>query len=318
MRLPTLTAAALGLILAATTAHAQTSAESGTEPSEQEAEQAETTADEGTEQATEPATDYAIDTPLAEVDGTVITLGEMIAIRRELPRQYLQLPDEVLYDAIVEQLVNQLVLSRAAREAGVADEPAVALVLKNQQRAFLANAYLTGEVEKRATDEQIQTLYEERYVNAEPVPEVKAAHILVETEEAAAEIKAELDAGADFAELAAEHGTDGTAQRGGDLGWFTRDEVVPAFAEAAFAMEPGTVSDPVETDFGWHLIRLDEGRARPAPPLEEVRAELMQEVVRLVQTEIVEGLREQAEIEMAETPPPPGAVREDAILEGAE
>ena len=108
---------------------------------------------------------------------------------------------------------------------------------------------------------------------------MRAGHILVETEEKAKDLKSQLDAGADFAALAAEHGTDGTAQRGGDLGWFVHSEMVPEFADAAFAMEPGTISDPVKSAFGWHLIKLDERRDRPAPALEEVKDALLGEVI---------------------------------------
>jgi peptidyl-prolyl cis-trans isomerase C len=143
---------------------------------------------------------------------------------------------------------------------------------------------------------------------------VHAGHILVEAEEKAKELKAQLDGGADFAALAAEHGTDGTAQRGGDLGWFVRSDMVPEFADAAFVMEPGTISDPVKTAFGWHIIKLDERRDRAAPPLEEVQNELMGEVIQQAQVAIVEGLRAQSTIVMPDPPLPPQSIRDDEML----
>ena len=321
MRLPSLTAAATGLILFAAAAQAQTDTtqtdQTQTDQTQTDTAQTDTaqTEQQSDDQAGEPARGYDLATPLAEVDGTPVTLGEVIAILRELPQQYQQLPDEVLYDGLVEQLVDQLVLSRAAREAGFNERPAVALKLLNQERAILADAYLREQVEKRASREAIERLYEERYVNAEPVEEVKAAHILVESEELAQELREKLDAGADFAELAREHGTDGTAQRGGDLGWFSHDQMVPAFADAVFAMEPGTIAGPVETDFGWHLIKLEDRRTRPVPPLAQVQAELMQEVMRAAQVAVVEELRAEAEIDVpAEAPVPPEAIRADDML----
>lgn len=302
MKSLTLTAAAIGLILGAGAAHAQT---------------ADQTADQTAGQS-ETVAEYDVTTPLAEVDGTPVTLGELIAVRRELPEQYQQLSDEMLFDGILEQLIDQLLLARAARGAGLDERPAVAMNLLNQQRAILSEAYLEAETAKRVTPEKIEALYEERYVDAEPVEEVRAGHILVETEEEANEIKARLDAGGDFAELAGEHGTDGTAQRGGDLGWFVHSEMVPQFADAVFAMQPGTIEGPVETDFGWHLIKLDERRMRPAPELAEVEDELTQEAVREAQLAILGELREAARIEKSDAAPPAAAIRDDDMLDAAE
>lgn len=311
MKLPSLIAATLGLTLAAAPALAQTADETSDEISDEKS-------DETSDGAAGGETGYDLETPLAEVDGTPVTLGELLAIRRELPEQYQQLPDKVLYDGILEQLIDQLLLAEAAREAGLDERPTVALALRNQARAILADSYLEAQLAERVTPEKIEELYRERHVEGEPVEEVRAAHILVETEEEAREIKAKLDEGAGFGELAKEHGTDGTAQRGGDLGWFTRSEMVPQFAEAVFSMEPGTIRGPVETDFGWHLIKLDERRDRPAPPLEEVEDDLREELVRQAQLEIVEELRAEVAIEKPDAPVPPEAIRADGMLEAAQ
>ncbi len=307
MRPNMLTAAALGLILLGPPALAQTEQEASGEATKEAA-----AADEQT------AADYSVGTPIAEVDGTALTLGELISIRQELPQQYQQMPDKVLFDGILEQMIDQFLLAEAAREKGLDESPAVEITLRNQERAILADAYLRQELAKRATEERLQELYEERYIAAEPEDEVKAAHILVETEEKAKKLKAELDAGADFAELAKEHGTDGTKSRGGDLGWFVKSDMVPAFAEVAFDMEPGTISDPVQTDFGWHLIKVEDRRQRTPPELAEVRSELMQEVVRNAQVAIVEELRAETSVEKPEGPVPPEAIRADGLLEPEE
>jgi peptidyl-prolyl cis-trans isomerase C len=298
--------APLGLVLWGSAALAQTAAE----PAEPAEPAAETTA------ATAPS--YSVDSALAVVDGVTLTLGELIAIRRELPDQYQTLPDEVLFDGIVEQLIDQMLLAQAAKAAGLARHPAIAMNLLNQQRAILADAFLRNEVTARVTPEVVEALYQELYLDSEPKQEVRAGHILVETEEQAGELKAQLDAGADFAALAAEHGTDGTAQRRGDLGWFLHPDMVPEFADAAFAMEPGAISDPVKTAFGWHLIKLDERRDRQPPALEEVREELMGELIQQAQVAVVAELRMQSIIVMPEPPLPPQSIRDDAMLDAAE
>ncbi|MGR3715711.1 MAG: peptidylprolyl isomerase [Thermohalobaculum sp.] len=298
--------APLGLVLWGSAALAQTAAEPA-EPAEPAAE---------TTEATAPS--YSVDSALAVVDGVTLTLGELIAIRRELPDQYQTLPDEVLFDGVVEQLIDQMLLAQAAKAAGLARHPAIAMNLLNQQRAILADAFLRNEVTARVTPEAVEALYQELYLDSEPKQEVRAGHILVETEEIASELKAQLDAGADFAALAAEHGTDGTASRGGDLGWFLHPDMVPEFADAAFAMESGAISDPVKTAFGWHLIKLDERRDRQPPALEEVREELMGELIQLAQVAVVAELRMQSIIVMPEPPLPPQSIRDDAMLDAAE
>ena len=290
---------------------------------------AQTTSEETAGTAAEPAAtevaapEYAVpeptvETPLAMVGDIPLTLGEVIAIRRELPQQYQNLPDEVLLTGLVEQLVDQMLLANAAEKAGLGDRPATALNLLNQRRAILADVYLRSEISRRVTQEAIVALYTERYVDAEPEREVLAAHILVDSEDTAKDLKAQLDEGADFAVLAAEHGSDGTSQNGGTLGWFVHSDMVPEFADAAFAMEAGAVSEPVQTSFGWHLIKLDDSRQRQAPPMEEVREALTAELIEQVQIDVLEELRAETEINFIEAPVPPASIRDNAMLDNAE
>ena len=167
----------LGLLLMGPAALAQTTTE-GAAP----AEAVETT-----------AVKYTVNSALAEVDGVTLSLGELIAIRRELPEQFQNLPDEVLFDGIVEQMIDQMLLAEAGRKAGLEKRPSVAMNLLNQQRAILADAYLRQEVTARATPEAVGALYQQLYIDAEPLEEVRAAHILVESEELVADLKAQLD-----------------------------------------------------------------------------------------------------------------------------
>ncbi len=254
------------------------------------------------------------DTVVATVAGTPITLGELVAVRSGLPPQYQQLPDEVLMGALVEQLTDQILLAEAARKAGLDQQRDVRLALETQARAVLADAYMQQALGDEISDTAVQQAYDAQFAAAEPVEEVRAAHILVDEEETAKEIKGKLDEGADFAALAAEYGTDGTASRGGELGWFVHEQMVPEFADAAFAMEAGTVSDPVQSPFGWHIIKLEERRERPAPPLDEVRDQIVEQLARQAQTEVLGQLRQGAEIERGTGDVPASAIRDDTLI----
>ena len=265
-------------------------------------------------QAAAPAVEASADTVLAVIDDTPITLGEIIAVRQSLPEQYQQLPDEVLMTALLQQLSDQQVLANAGYAAGLRDLPSVRLSLRNQERAVMADAYMAKALLERVNEETIQAKYEADFLNAAAVEEVHAAHILVETEEAANDLKAQLDAGADFAALAAEHGTDGTASRGGDLGWFVHAQMVPEFADAAFALEAGAISTPIKSPFGWHIIKLNERRDRVAPPLEAVQDQIIGEMTAAAQEEIIEELRNGAKIERNQDIVPAGSVRQDGLL----
>lgn len=254
------------------------------------------------------------DTVVATVNGEPVTLGEVVAIRSDLPAQYQQLPDQPLYDGIREQLISQRLLADAAEAAGVADDPAAARAIRIQRDGLLAQFYMERQIKERMTDERVQAAYDERIANAAPVQEVRASHILVKDEALAKELRQKIEDGADFAELAKEYGTDGTKENGGDLGWFTKEVMVPAFSEAAFALEEGQVSQPVQTQFGWHLIKLTGKRDKPKPTLEEVRGEIEGELSSTIAQEVVAELREKADVSVDESRPGVGALRDDSLI----
>ena len=254
------------------------------------------------------------ETVLATVNGRDITLGEVIALRMSLPQQYQTLPDEVLYEGILEQLIDQSLLEEIGRTNGLDARSDVVLRILNQRRSLIAQAQLLEELAIRLTDERIEALYTERFLGAEPVVEVRARHILLETREDALRIKAEIDAGADFADMAVQHSTGPSGPNGGDLGYFVHSQMVPEFADAAYALEVGAVSDPVESQFGWHLIKLEDRRDQAPPPLAAVREELVLELEQQISSEIVEELREDAAIERLPQPIPPALIRADDLL----
>jgi peptidyl-prolyl cis-trans isomerase C len=214
-------------------------------------------------------------TVIATVNGSEITLGQMIALRENLPEQYQALPDDVLFNGILEQLIQQEVLSQSVAALTARDQANVA----NDRRAYLSGTVIQGVVKAAVTDEALQAAYDARFKDAAPQKEYHAAHILVETEEKAKELKAQLDGGADFAELAKANSTDtGSGAQGGDLGWFGLGMMVKPFEDAVIAAVEGKVSDPVKSDFGWHLILVRETRVAAQPTLDELREELAAEI----------------------------------------
>ncbi len=214
------------------------------------------------------------DTVVASVNGNDITLGHMIAMLDALPEQYKQLPDDVLFQGILEQLIQQSLLAETITPA----PRSVELQLENDRRALLASLAMEELVSAATTDEALQDLYDERFANIDPGTEYNASHILLETEEEARAVIAELEAGADFAELAREKSTGPSGPNGGALGWFGKGTMVAPFEEAVVAMKPGEISGPVQTQFGWHVIRLNETRPAAKPTLDEVRQTLLDEL----------------------------------------
>lgn len=218
------------------------------------------------------AEDPTADTVVATVNGKAITLGHMIAMRESLPPQYLQLDDKTLFDGILDQIIQQEALAEVA-EAQIGKREA--LMLDNQRRGYLSGVTLDQTAKAAVTDEAVQALFDEKYANAEPGKEYQASHILVATEDEAEAIRAELDGGADFAAIAKEKSTDrGSASAGGDLGWFGVGMMVKPFEDAVIAMKKGEISAPVQSQFGWHVIKLVDERTAAKPTIEDVRTEL--------------------------------------------
>ncbi|SHE29921.1 peptidyl-prolyl cis-trans isomerase C [Ruegeria intermedia] len=214
------------------------------------------------------------DTVVARVNGDEITLGHVIATAASLPPQYQQLDDEVLYQFIVEQLIQQQLLSQEQEDLTRLN----ALMLENEERSLKAVQTVNQITDAQVTDDAIQAAYDAQFAEFQGEDEFNASHILVATEEEAKEIKAQLDDGADFAELAKEKSTGPSGPNGGALGWFGKGQMVPEFEQAVIGLEKGQVSDPVQTQFGWHVVILNDKRKSEAPELAEVRDELAQSV----------------------------------------
>ena len=235
-------------------------------------------------------------TVVATVNGTEITVGHMIVLKQRLPAQYQQLPPDVLFNGVLDQLVQQTLLGEDVETLSLGSQ----LSLDNETRSLRAAEAIQDISEMATTEEAIQAAYDETFGSVEPETEYNASHILVDTEEEAAALVTELEGGADFATLAREKSTGPSGPNGGELGWFGLGRMVPPFEEAVVAMEVGAVSAPVQTQFGWHVIRLNETRLTSAPALEEVRGDLTQSVQRQAIEAHVADLMEAAEIDRVE------------------
>jgi len=212
------------------------------------------------------------DTVVATVNGTAITLGHMIIAREALPDQYKALPPDVLFKGILDQLVQQTALEQSMDGKLTRRDT---LHLENEERGYVSARALEAVVRGAVTDAALQAAYDARFKDAAPQTEYNAAHILVADEAKAKELLAELEAGADFAELAKTNSTDtGSGAAGGDLGWFGLGMMVKPFEEAVVAAELGKVAGPVQSDFGFHLILVKETRVAAQPTLDDIRDEL--------------------------------------------
>jgi len=238
------------------------------------------------------AQDTNSDTVVATVNGADITIGHMIMLRSNLPEQYNNLDEQVLFDNILVQMVQQTILAQTIENPS----PAIAIQLENQRRSLLAGAALSDMLEETVTEEAIAAAYEEQYADADRPMEFDASHILVETEEEALALIVQLEDGADFAALAAEYSTGPSGPNGGELGWFGPGMMVPPFEEAVTNMEAGQISAPVQTQFGWHVIILNETRIPSAPALGAVRAEIAEELQQEALTGIIDGLTDNADV----------------------
>ncbi len=233
-------------------------------------------------------------TVVATVGDTEITIGHMIVAWASLPEQYQGLPDDVLFQGILDQLVQQTALQQQFD----GELPArVDLQLENERRSLVAGEAINNIMQQPLDEAEVQAAYEAEYANAEQAPEYNASHILVETEEAAIAIQEELAAGADFATVAQEKSTGPSGPNGGQLGWFGAGAMVPEFEEAVIGLEVGEVSAPVKTQFGWHIVKLNETRVQEAPELEDVREELEMQIRQVRAQETIEEVTAAAQVD---------------------
>jgi len=238
------------------------------------------------------------DVVVAEVNGEKVMLADLVATYRALPARLQQVPFEQLYKPLLEHAIAIRLLAAEGRKAKLEESEAVKRRLKFIESQYVYEAYVEKIVADRATEAKLQEAYEAYVKEYKGEDEVRASHILVKTEQEAKEIIAQLDKGADFAKLAKEKSTDPSKEKNsGDLGFFTKEQMVKEFAEAAFALKKGeTTKAPVKTQFGWHVIRVTDRRTGAAPKFDEVKEQLRQKLAETIAQEEIAKLKGAAKI----------------------
>jgi len=234
---------------------------------------------------------------LAKVNGAEIRQSDLALAEEELGPSLAQMDPSTKKENVLAFLIDMKIVAKAAEAKKIEDRDDFKARLAFTRNRLLMDNLLAVEGKAATTEDAMKKVYEEAAKQIEGEQEVHARHILVETEDEAKAIEAELKKGADFAELAKKKSKDPGAADGGDLGFFTKDQMVPEFSTVAFALEPGKISDPVKSQFGWHIIKVEEKRSRKAPDFDQVKAQIETYVTRKAQAEYVAKLRESAKVE---------------------
>ena len=242
------------------------------------------------------------DPVVARVNGVDIRQSDLAFAEEEIGANMPTIPPEQKRDYLVNYLVDVIVLSQAAEKQKLGDRPDVKRRLAFDHNRLLMESLLQDSGKSALSDEAERKVYDEAVKQVKNEEEVHARHILVPTEDEAKAILAQLKGGADFAALAKEKSKDPGAAEGGDLGYFTKEQMVPEFAEVAFKLGKGQLSDPVKTQFGWHIIKVEDKRTRPTPTFEQVKPQIENYVAHRAQAEMVENLRKSATVERLDKP----------------
>jgi peptidyl-prolyl cis-trans isomerase C len=239
---------------------------------------------------------------LAKVNGSEIRQSDLNLAEEELGPSLAQMDPATKKDNVLSFLIDMKIVSKAAEDKKIENNEDFKKRLTFTRNRLLMDSLLASEGKAATTDEAMKKVYEDASKQITGEQEVHARHILVETEDEAKAVEDELKKGADFAELAKKKSKDPGASDGGDLGFFTKDQMVPEFSAVAFALEPGKVSDPVKSQFGWHVIKVEEKRNRKAPDFDQVKSQIETYVTRKAQADYVAKLRETAKIERMDQP----------------
>src|SRR5436305_10249481 len=239
---------------------------------------------------------------LARVGGSEIRQSELAVAEEALGPSLAQMDPATKKENVLSFLIDMKIVAKAAEDKKVENSDEFKKRLAFTRNRLLMDSLLASEGKAATTDDAMKKVYDEASKQIVGEQEVHARHILVETEDEAKAVEDELKKGADFAELAKKKSKDPGASDGGDLGFFTKEQMVPEFSTVAFALEPGKISDPVKTQFGWHVIKVEEKRTRKAPDYEQVKPQIETYVVRKAQADYVAKLRTAAKVERMDKP----------------
>jgi peptidyl-prolyl cis-trans isomerase C len=243
------------------------------------------------------------DPVVAKVNGTEVKQSDLTAAEEEIGQQIASMPAEAKREYLITYVADMILISRAAESKKIGDTPEFRKKLALLRTKLLMEVFLEQEAKAAVTDAAMRKVYDDAVKQMGSEQEVRARHILVESEDEAKKLSSELKKGGDFAAAAKDKSKDpGSAAQGGDLGYFTKDQMVAEFSEVAFKLNKDQVSDPVKTQFGWHVIKVEDKRNKPVPPFEQVKDQIETYVVRKAQAESVQKLREGAKIERMDKP----------------
>ena len=249
--------------------------------------------------------------PVAKVNGADITDAELTFAEAEVGAEIAGLPAESRRRVLLEYLIEAHLFADEANKDQLTSGKDFENRLAYYKLRAMRDAFYEKKVRGGVSDAQARAAYDEQIGKLKPEAEVHARHILVKTEEEAKDLVKQLKAGADFNELAKKSSDSSNAHSGGDLGYFSRGQMVKSFEDAAFALEPGQVSDPVKSEFGWHVIKVEDKRNRPVPSFEEVKDQIMASLVQTQLKDTVQKLRSSASIDILD-PELKKAMDEDA------
>lgn len=235
------------------------------------------------------------DPVVAIVNGTELRASALMAYRRSLPPQ---MASQVPYEALLDSMINNALIFEQGKKDGTDKDPEVKQALKDIEQQLVVKAWMGKKLKATVNDAAVKQAYDKFLANYKPQEEVHARHVLSDSEEGAKAIIAELKKGADFAETAKTKSKDPSAkQNGGDLGYFAKDEMVPQFADAAFAMQAGQLLDaPVKTQFGWHVIKVEDRRMSTAPAFEQVQPMLREQLAEETADHLLSEMRGKAKV----------------------
>jgi peptidyl-prolyl cis-trans isomerase C len=246
------------------------------------------------------------DPVVARANGVDIHESDIAFADEEVGSDMSNLPPGQKRDSLIGYIADMIVLAQSADQQKLGDQPDVKRRLAFERKRVLMEAMLQNVGRAALSDSAEHKVYEDAVKQMPQEQEVRASHILVPTEDEAKAIVAQLKGGADFAKLAKEKSKDpGAATNGGDLGYFTKEQMVPEFAAVAFKLDKGQISDPVKTQFGWHVIKVEDKRVKPTPTFDQVKPQIEHYVAHRAQAELIKNLRSTAKIERLDQPAKP-------------
>jgi peptidyl-prolyl cis-trans isomerase C len=247
------------------------------------------------------------DPVVARVNGTDIRQSDLATAEEDLGGNIPQMTPEAKRDYLITFVGDMMLVAKAAEAKKFGENDDFKRKLAYARTKLLMEQYLQSEAKGAVNEAAMKKVYDEAIGQMKKEPEVRARHILVETEDEAKAVVAELKKGADFAELAKAKSKDPGSADGGDLGYFTKDQMVPEFSEVAFKLDKGALSDPVKSQFGWHVIKVEDKRERQPPEYDKVKDQLENFLVRKSQSELITKLRAEGKIERVGAPEAPAA-----------